>query len=93
MGLRLATITDSEAMHRLRLAVLENRLADPSRVQVDDYLRMLTTDGQGWVYDVDAEIVGFSVADRVRRNIWALFVMPGYEGRGIGRSLRGLSRD
>ena len=26
-------------------------------------------------------IVGFGVADHTRRNIWALFVAPGYERR------------
>ena len=32
-------------------------------------------------------IVGFGVADHTRRNIWALFVAPGYERREMGRSL------
>jgi len=87
MGLRLAAITDIEPMHRVRLAVLENRLSDPSKVQLDDYRRMLETDGRGWVYELDGEVVGFAVADQVRRNIWALFVAPGNEGRGIGKAL------
>jgi GNAT superfamily N-acetyltransferase len=87
MGLRIATTTDIESMHRVRLAVLENRLRDASRVRLEDYRRMLETDGRGWVYELDDAVVGFAVADRVRRNIWALFVAPEYEGRGIGRSL------
>ncbi len=87
MSLRVAVTTDIESMHRIRLAVLENRLRDRSLVQPDDYRRMLETDGRGWVYELDSKIVGFAVADRVRRNIWALFVAPEYEGRGIGRTL------
>ena len=87
MGLRLATINDIEAMHRVRLTVLENRLRDLSRVRLDDYRRMLNSDGRGWVYELGDEIVGFAVADHVRRSIWALFVTPEYEGRGIGRTL------
>jgi GNAT superfamily N-acetyltransferase len=87
MSSRLATIADIESMHRVRLAVSENRLRDPSRVLPEDYRRMLESDGRGWVYEVNGDVVGFGVADRVRRNIWALFVAPGYERRGIGRSL------
>lgn len=87
MGLRLATINDIEAMHRVRLAVLENRLRDLSRVQLDDYRHMLNSDGRGWVYELHEEIVGFAVADHVKRSIWALFVTPEHEGCGIGRAL------
>ena len=87
MGLRLATSADIESMHRLRLAVRENRLTDPARVQPEDYRRMLETQGRGWLYEVDGQVAGFGIADGARRNIWALFVAPGMERRGIGRSL------
>ncbi len=87
MRLRSAVAADIGSMHRIRLAVLENRLRDPARVQPDDYQRMLETDGRGWVYELDGKIVGFAIADRVRRNIWALFVAPEHEGHGIGRTL------
>lgn len=87
MSLRIAVIADIDSMHRVRLAVLENRLRDLSRVTPDDYRRMLESDGRGWVYELDGNIVGFAVADRIRRNIWALFVAPEHEGRGIGRPL------
>lgn len=87
MGLRLATIADIEAMHLVRLAVRENRLRDESRVRPEDYRRMLESQGRGWVYEVDGQIAGFGIADSVMRNIWALFVAPGLDRRGIGRSL------
>jgi len=48
---------------------------------------MLDEHGCGWVYEVDGKVVGFGVADHSRRSIWALFVAPGFEGRGIGRAL------
>ena len=87
MDLRRATVADIEAMHRIRMAVQENRLKDPSRVRYDDYQRMLEADGRGWVCEEEGVIVGFGVADHTRRNIWALFVAPGYERREMGRSL------
>lgn len=85
--IRTATEADIEQMHRVRLAVRENRLADPSRVQPADYREMLRERGRGWVAEEGGRVVGFAVADRSRANIWALFVDPAAEGRGIGRRL------
>ena len=62
-------------------------MLDPASVTAEDYRRKLTEDGRGWVYELDGRIVGFAVADLTRSNIWALFVDPHYERRGIGRSL------
>jgi GNAT superfamily N-acetyltransferase len=87
MTLRIATLADIEAMHRVRLSVEENRLSDPSRVTLAHYREMLETRGRGWVYEVNNEIAGFAIADDSTRSIWALFVRPGKEGRGIGRAL------
>lgn len=90
MTLRIATTADIEAMHRIRLSVRENRLGDPARVTPAQYHAMLETRGRGWVYEDSSarnSIVGFAVADNTARNIWALFVQPEYEGRGIGRVL------
>ena len=87
MTLRLAPRGDIEAMHQLRLSVRENRLADPRSVVPEDYVSMIEEHGRGWACEVDGAIVGFAVADHSRRNIWALFVAPGFEGRGIGRAL------
>jgi GNAT superfamily N-acetyltransferase len=87
MTLRTANLADIEAMHAIRLAVRENRLGDPARVTVAHYREMLTTRGRGWVCESEGEITGFGIADAVERSIWALFVKPGCEGRGIGRAL------
>jgi GNAT superfamily N-acetyltransferase len=87
MSLRLATLADIDAMHRLRLSVRENALADPRRVVAQHYVPMLEKNGRGWVYELERKIVGFAIADHSRRNIWALFVDPAFEGLGIGRAL------
>lgn len=87
MPVRIATLADIEGMHLVRMAVRENVLSDPSRVRPEHYREMLTTNGRGWVHEEDGQIVGFAIADHARRNIWALFVLPDYEHRGIGRSL------
>ncbi len=87
MEIRLATLNDIPAMHRLRLAARENALRDPARIQPSDYQQLLTGSGRGWVALVDDALVGFGIADAANRNLWALFVAPAFEGRGIGRKL------
>src|SRR5687768_16622075 len=87
MTIQVATEADIEEMHRIRLAVRENRLGDPSWVQPHDYRPMLSERGLGWVAKLDARIVGFAVGDLSRCNVWALFVDPDFEGRGAGRRL------
>jgi GNAT superfamily N-acetyltransferase len=86
MRVRVATAADIPLMHRLRMSVRENRLANPASVQPADYTGRLTS-GRGWVCELDDEVVGFAVADQVTASVWALFVHPAYEGRGVGRAL------
>ena len=87
MRIRVASEADIPQMHRIRLRVRENRLSDPQLIQPADYRPMLTDRGRGWVAELDGKLVGFAVADRTRANIWALFVDPAREGRGVGRAL------
>ena len=37
--------------------------------------------------EVDENIVGFAIADLKENNIWALFVHPEFERKGIGKRL------
>jgi GNAT superfamily N-acetyltransferase len=87
MALRVARTTDIEAMHAVRLGVRENILNDPRRVLPEDYRRMLEQRGRGWVHEKSGQVVAFGIADHAARNVWALFVLPEFERRGIGRSL------
>jgi len=83
----VATRAEVPDMHRIRMSVRENQLNDPTHVQAHHYTAFVEGDGRAWVAEVDGRIVGFAVADLARANVWALFVEPGYEGRGIGRQL------
>lgn len=73
-------------MHRIRLAVRENRLADPAFVTEQSYLPYLAA-GCAWVAVSDREVVGFAILDPDKRQIWALFVDPSAEGAGLGTKL------
>ena len=83
--LRPAGRADIPAMHRVRLAVRENRLA--SAVTEADYVPAIEETGRGWVIEEGGEIVAFAVGNARTGNIWALFVDPAHERRGYGRRL------
>lgn len=86
VSIRLATEADIPAMHRVRLAVVENRLSDPARLTPADYLPAITELGLGWVAESSGAVAGFAVGYR-SGNIWALFVHPDHEGCGHGKAL------
>jgi GNAT superfamily N-acetyltransferase len=85
--LRLALERDFPAMHSLRMSVRENILSDPASVRIEDYRDILAGGGRGWAWEEDGAVRGFAIVDMGQANIWALFVAPGFEGRGIGRAL------
>ncbi|MBW3570374.1 MAG: GNAT family N-acetyltransferase [Gemmatimonadetes bacterium] len=85
--IRVATAADVDAMQRIRVAVRENRLADPAMVQPHHVLEKIGREGRGWVAEDEGRIVGFAIGDLARSNVWALFMDPEFEGRGIGRRL------
>lgn len=86
MKLRLAADDDIAQIQQVRTSVRENRLSDPARVQ-DHHVRAMLRSGRGWVYAIDERIVGFAIVDLQAASVWALFVDPACERRGIGRQL------
>lgn len=87
IAFRRAVSADIPAMSAIRLSVQENVLSDPARVTLQMYEDYLDRQGRGWVAEVDGVIAAFSYADREHASIWALFVSPEYEGRGLGKAL------
>ena len=85
-SVRSARPGDIPQMHRIRLAVVENRLSDPARVTEQDYLRYLR-DGAAWVAEEARRVAGFAILDAADASVWALFVDPASERRGIGSAL------
>lgn len=84
--IRQARREDIPAMHRIRLGVRENRLVS-AVVTEARYVPAIEVSGRGWVAEVDGVVAGFAVGNSASGNIWALFVDPAQEGRGIGRRL------
>lgn len=87
MNFRIAELRDITQIQVVRNLVKENRLSDPGLVTDKDVEDYMFRRGRGWVCEINAEIVGFAIADIIDNNIWALFVHPGFEGMGIGKKL------
>lgn len=86
-NIREATLLDFPKLMEIRMAVKENTLSNPALIPEDDYVKFCFTQGKGWVYEVDSVIVGFSIVDLLGNNIWALFMDPQFEKKGIGKKL------
>ena len=84
---RTATEADIAGMSAIRLRVTENVLSNPDRITPAMYRDYLGAAGKSWVCLVDGAIAGFSSADHNDNSIWALFVDPPHEGKGIGARL------
>src|SRR5258705_2931775 len=84
--IRRARRDERERITEIRFAVQENRLDDPTLVTDEDYAWFEEHPGI-WVWEEGGQILGFSAGDTRDGTIWALFVDPACEGRGIGRAL------
>ena len=87
MKFREATIADIDQLSSVRLSVKENTLSNPAFVTENDYIEFLTQRGKGWLCEMEDRVVGFAIADLQEENIWALFVHPEFEKKGIGKKL------
>lgn len=82
---------DAPALMAVRRAVRENAISDARLAALGiDSLSVATrlaSSHVGFCADVDGVVVGFCMADRADGSIWALFVHPDHERKGIGRAL------
>ena len=87
MTIRQAETKDIPQIQIIRNAVKENRLSDPGLVTDADCAHFIQERGKGWVCEKDGRMAGFAIADLQEHNIWALFVHPDFEHRGVGQLL------
>ena len=85
MIIREATRVDIPALVEVRASVKENILT--SHISPERIAAGLETRGKGWVAEHQGRVIGFSMADREESMIWALFLLPEWEGQGLGRML------
>ncbi|MGI9270812.1 MAG: GNAT family N-acetyltransferase [Woeseiaceae bacterium] len=91
MIVRHAHDDDVGTMMDIRLAVRENAMSRAelaSRgITVVSLVDMLNSTHTGFCAEDDNGILGFAMADNDDASIFALFVRPEFEGRGIGSEL------
>jgi len=85
--IRKATRADHLRISDVRLSVRENRLSESKYDLVERIANWIFENSTFWAWEEDGAIQGFSAADPRDGTIFALFVHPAYEGRGIGRAL------
>jgi GNAT superfamily N-acetyltransferase len=84
--IRRAQTEDVPQLMRIRASVRENILSDPAKVPASLVLEFIGHSGI-WLWEENGAVLGFASADTRDGSIWALFVDPIAEGRGIGRAL------
>lgn len=90
---REAFITDIPQIQFVRHTVKENTLSNPELVKDSDVENYITRRGKGWVAEVNNTIVGFAIVSTADNNVWALFILPEFENKGIGKTLHNIMMD
>lgn len=85
---RTAVRDDLPGLWEVRYSVGENTLT-PGRISDEELRHSIEEGGCGWVAEEDGRIIGFAIG-LLSGNVWALFVRPESEGRGIGSGLHAL---
>jgi len=93
MIFREIQIADIPKIQLVRNSVRENSLSDPALVPDKDVEEYITRRGKGWVCEMDNTIKGFAIVSVTDHNVWALFIQPGFEKKGIGRRLHDVMMD
>lgn len=89
--IRPAIEDDIPAIRDVRTSVRENHLSVEQMAELgitgDTIAEALGREPCIWVAECDGQVVAFSMADSARACVFAAFVRPEWEGRGLGRRL------
>jgi ribosomal protein S18 acetylase RimI-like enzyme len=89
--IRDASRDDVPTMFDVRLSVRENAATrdglEREGINEKTVVASLATDSHGWIAEDGGKSVGFTIADGHEGSIFALFVLPEFEGRGHGEAL------
>lgn len=91
MKIREAQLEDIETLFNIRTSVIENHQSREELATLgitpETVAEMLQTDCRAWIAEIDQQPIAFSMANAAEKTIFAMFVLPSFEGRGAGRAL------
>lgn len=91
LTIRPANAFDIPGLFEVRTSVVENALSRDELAALGitetSIAEMIAQAACAWVADEDGRIVGFSMVDLEEGSLFAAFVLPSHEDRGIGRLL------
>ena len=91
INVRTAQLSDIDGMFEVRTSVIENHLSREEMRQMgiteSAVADMIEKNHCAWVATVNDKIIGFTMILQDEGCLFAAFVLPEYEGRGVGRRL------
>jgi GNAT superfamily N-acetyltransferase len=91
MKIREAQLEDIETLFNIRTSVIENHQSREELATLgitpETVAEMLQSDCRAWIAEIDQQPIAFSMANAAEKTIFAMFVLPSFEGRGAGRAL------
>jgi len=93
MQIRAMTSKDVDRAYQITLSTREKSYTREGMTAVgiteDSVRKMLDVDHthQGWVCEVENQMVGFAMGNKSTTEFWVIAVLPDFEHRGIGTSL------
>lgn len=89
--IRLALPSDVDAIFKVRTSVRENALTADELIQIGvtpaSIAQTISATPCVWVAEIDSEVIGFSMVEQDNACLFAAFVLPEHEGKGIGTRL------
>ena len=89
--IRLATSNDVDGIFHVRTSVLENALNIDELAEIGitpaAITEMIASSPCAWVAIENDAVIGFSMVDFEEASLFAAFVLPAHEGRGVGKML------
>lgn len=88
---RVAGTEDIEALFSIRTSVTQNHLSREELAKMgitpESLHELISAEPCAWLAEVEGVAAGFSMADQEEGSVFAMFVRPEFEGRGLGRML------
>jgi len=91
MLIRVATPDDIDTLFAIRTSVVQNHLSREQMTALGITPQGLADSIRAapcvWIAEVEGQPAAFSMVDWAAGEVFAMFVLPGYEGQGLGRRL------